>query len=400
MSIITMVHHNPLLGNYDGEMTYPNTPALDGSLSTEFSSYPHFVNKFYTKSSNNALSGSLVAINNGWSPHIGKIDYSQNPDKDEFWIRRAAIIAPDYDSYDYQRDCYIGYFYITDVNNKLIKSLQIFLDGNSDVAFRLLNDTGTVVLSGVVAKFASWYKVNSARECFIDIRIKIHDTAGFIQCYDLNGNMAGEYLGKTHHAIKPTHIGLTTVFRRWTPSGPHPAYISMYTPFAIAADEATFGMYVTPLLSKANGRKQQQSSGDYNKHKFMVPVPNRSDAVAMLLDSPSAKQYTALIQSMTDATIPDTHEIKAFQFGGIFDADVGTPNKIEMALTMIDSNGTEAIDSKKSIAINALSDLSANYQRFWSPVHNVSPFTGGNWTKAELSGVEIGFTAYPPTPLV
>ena len=107
-----------------------------------------------------------------------------------------------------------------------------------------------------------------------------------------------------------------------------------------------------------------------------------------------------MIQSLTDAAVPDTHEIKAFQFAGLFDADSGIPNKVETALTMCDSNGTFIVDNKKTVAINAQSDLNANYQRLWSPVHNASPFTGTNWTKAELSGVEIGFTAYPPVPLV
>ena len=120
----------------------------------------------------------------------------------------------------------------------------------------------------------------------------------------------------------------------------------------------------------------------------------------MLLDSASPKEYTALIQSMTDAAIPDAHEIKAFQFAGLFDVDVGTPTKVETSLTMCDVNGTFIEDAKKQLVVNAKSDLNYNYQRHWSKIHNASPFTGTCWTKAELAGIEIGFTAYPPVALV
>ena len=404
MSIIAMISHGAMLGNYEGEMVYPNTPAIDIGVRGGFGGYPHYANKFYTKTSNFTISGSIPNINSGgsnWIPHIGKIDYSQNQAKNEFWIRRCFIVAPGYESYGYFRDTHLCYFYITDSNGKLVKSLQIFFDSAADLSFRILNTDGTFAYTGTIAKFANWLKVNSSRESFIDVRIKIDSVAGFCQCYDNNGNLAGEYLGMTHGAGKPTHIGLTTHLKTYINTGdPNPVYICNFSPFAIAADEATFGMYVTPLFSKANGRKQEQSSGDYNKHRYPLAGPKRTDAVYMLLDSAQPKQYTALIQSLTDAAIPDTHEIKAFQFAGLFDADSGTPNKIETALTMCDSNGNFVLDNKKTVAINAQSDINANYQRLWSPVYNVSPFTGGNWTKAELSGVEIGFTAYPPTPLV
>jgi hypothetical protein len=100
---------------------------------------------------------------------------------------------------------------------------------------------------------------------------------------------------------------------------------------------------------------------------------------------------------MSDATIPNTHEIKAIQFAGLFDVDVGTPTKVETSLTMCDVNGTFIEDTKKQLVVNEKSDLNYNYQRHWSKVHNMSPFTGTSWTKAELAGVEIGFTLYPPT---
>ena len=404
MSIITMVSHGAMLGNYEGEMVYPSTPAINTAIYTNFGGYPHFANKFYTKTSNFTLTGSIPYVNSSggnWIPHIGKIDYSLNPAKNEFWIRRCLIIQPGYEDYNHHRDTHLCYFYTTGGNDKLVKSLQIFFDSAADLSFRILNTDGSIAYTGLIAKFANWLKIISSRECFIDVRVKIDNTAGFIQCYDTNGNLAGEYLGTTHGTTKPTHIGLTTHFKNWVGNNDsNPTYASSFTPFAIAADEATFGMYVTPLFCKANGRKQEQTFGDYNKHRYPLMAPKRTDAVSMLLDSAQPKQYTALIQSLTDAAIPDTHEIKAFQFAGLFDADSGTPNKIETALTMCDSNGNFVLDNKKALAINAQSDINANYQRLWSPVYNTSPFTGGNWTKAELSGVEIGFTAYPPTPLV
>ena len=401
MPIITMAHHNSLLGNYDGEFTYPNTPGASSQVIPNYANQPQFINKFYTKTSNGTLSGALAVVNSGWMPSIGPIDYSVNPDKKEFWIRRCAIIKVGYRSYEYHRDTHLGYFYVSDGSGKLTKSLQIYFDSAANLAFRALATDGTTVqYSGTIAKFDKWCICNASWECFIDIRINIDPVAGFIQCYDLNGNLAGEYLGPTHRAEKPTHIGVTTVFKMWTDNYSRSDYISSYTPFALAADEATFGMYVTPLLCKANGRKQEQTTGDYNKHKYLLPLPKRTDAVSMLLDSASPKQYTALIQSMSDATIPDTHEIKAFQFAGLFDTDVGTPTKVETSLTMCDVNGTFIEDTKKQLVVNAQSDLSYNYQRHWSKIHNVSPFTGTSWTKAELAGIEIGFTAYPPVALV
>ena len=396
-----MAHHNSLLGNYDGEYTYPNTPAQHGGVVPNFYDYSFFVNKFYTKTSDGTVSGKLAAVNQDWMPSIGEIDYSVNPDKKEFWIRRCAIIQPNYEAASYLRDANLGFFYVTGANGKLVRSLQIFFDSSASLAFRILAANGTTVVStGVIATYDKWCIINAARECFIDIRINIDTVAGFIQCYDINCNLAGEFLGPTHGAVKPTHIGVTTVMGNWANNWDNANYISYYTPFAIAADEATFGMYVTPLLCKANGRKQEQSVGDYNKHKYLLPLPKRTDAVSMLLDSASPKQYTALIQSMSDATIPDTHEIKAFQFAGLFDADVGTPTKVETSLTMCDVNGTFIEDTKKQLVVNEKYDLKYNYQRHWSKVHNMSPFTGTSWTKAELAGVEIGFTVYPPTSLV
>lgn len=398
-----MAHHNSLLGNYDGEYTYPDTPVQDSNVATGFSTYStdFFVNKFYTKTSNGTKSGKLAAVNRGWMPSIGAIDYSVNPDKKEFWIRRCAIIQPNWEAAEYLRDANLGFFYVTGANGKLVRSLQIFFDSSASLAFRVFAADGTkVVSSGVIATFAKWCIINADRECFTDIRINIDPVAGFIQCYDINCNLAGEFLGPTHGAVKPTHIGVTTVMDNWNNYWNDPWSISYYTPFAIAADEATFGMYVTPLLCKANGRKQEQSVGDYNKHKYLLPLPKRTDAVSMLLDSASPKQYTALIQSMSDATIPDTHEIMAFQFAGIFDADVGAPTKVETSLTMCDVNGTFIEDTKKQLVVNMKYDLNYNYQRHWSKVHNMSPFTGTSWTKAELAGVEIGFTVYPPTSLV
>lgn len=404
MSIITMVSHGVMLGNHEGEMVYPNTPAISTGYYANFGARPYFANKFYTKTSNFTLTGSIPQVNidgNRWVPHIGQIDYSQNPAKNEFWIRRCLIVQPGYEGYDSHLNTHLCYFYTTNAGGKLVKSLQIFFDGAADLSFRVLKADGSVAYTGLIAKFANWMKINSSRECFIDVRIKIDSVAGFFQCYDNGGNLAGEYLGVTHGTDKPTHIGLTTFIKTWYYADrTDPTYISSFSPFAIAADEATFGMYVTPLFSKANGRKQEQKSGDYNKHRYPLVYPKRTDAVSMVLDSDQPKQYTALIQSLTDAAIPDTHEIKAFQFAGLFDADSGTPNKIETALTMCDSNGNFVLGNKKSLAVNAQSDISANYQRLWSPVYNASPFTGAYWTKAELSGVEIGFTAYPPTPLV
>ena len=401
MPIITMAHHNSLLGNYDGEYTYPNTPVQDGNVVTSFLPYSFFVNKFYTKTSNGTNSGKLAAVNRGWMPSIGAIDYSVNPDKKEFWIRRCSIIHPDLELADIHGDANLGFFYVTGANGKLVRSLQIFFDSSASLAFRILAANGiTVVSKGVIATYDKWCIINADRECFIDIRINIDTVAGFIQCYDTNCNLAGEFLGPTHGAVKPTHIGVTTVMDNRVDFWGSGEYISYYTPFAIAADEATFGMYVTPLLCKANGRKQEQSVGDYNKHKYLLPLPKRTDAVSMLLDSASPKQYTALIQSMSDATIPNTHEIKAFQFAGLFAADVGAPTKVETSLTMCDVNGTFIEDTKKQLVVNEKSDLNYNYQRHWSKVHNMSPFTGTSWTKAELAGVEIGFTLYPPTSLV
>lgn len=399
-----MAHHNSLLGNYDGEYTYPDTPVQDSNVASGFPAEgtDFFVNKFYTKTSNGTVSGNLAVVNtNGWMPSIGAIDYSVNPDKKEFWIRRCAIIHPNWEAAVYFSYANLGFFYVTGANGKLVRSLQIFFDSSASLAFSILAADGTTVVStGVIATHDKWCIINADRECFIDIRINIDTVAGFIQCYDINCNLAGEYLGPTHGAVKPTHIGVTTVMSSWNYLWYEPWAICYYTPFAIAADEATFGMYVTPLLCKANGRKQEQSVGDYNKHKYLLPLPKRTDAVSMLLDSASPKQYTALIQSMSDAKIPDTHEIKAFQFAGLFDVDVITPTKVETSLTMCDVNGTFIEDTKKQLVFNEKSDLNYNYQRHWSKVHNMSPFTGTSWTKAELAGVEIGFTVYPPTSLV
>ena len=90
MPIITMAHHNSLLGNYDGEYTYPNTPAQNGIIASDPSEYRPFADKFYTKTSNGTISGKLAGVNtDGWIPSIGAIDYSVNPDKKEFWIRRC-----------------------------------------------------------------------------------------------------------------------------------------------------------------------------------------------------------------------------------------------------------------------------------------------------------------------
>jgi hypothetical protein len=57
MPIITMAHHNSLLGNYDGEYTYPYTPVQDSNVASGLSAYSFFVNKFYTKTSNGTNSG-------------------------------------------------------------------------------------------------------------------------------------------------------------------------------------------------------------------------------------------------------------------------------------------------------------------------------------------------------
>lgn len=395
-----MAHHNSLLGNYDGEFTYPNTPAQNGSITTSFPDIQPFVNKFYTKTSNGAVTGRLAAVNtNGWIPSIGAIDYSTNPDKKEFWIRRCTIIREGYEGYF--GNIHLGYFYVTDANGKLVKSLQIFFDSSASLAFRILAADGTTVVStGVIATRDKWCKVNAGRECFIDVRINIDPVAGFIQCYDTNGNLAGEFLGPTHGAVKPTHIGITTIMYNTENNWSYQWYTYWYTPFAIAADEATFGMFVTPLLGKANGRKQEQSTGDYTKHMYLVPAPKRADAVTVLLDSADPKQYTVSLQSMAEASIPDTHEIKAFQMAALFDAEVGIPAKVETALTICDAAGNFVIDPKKEVSVNAQTDLNFNYQRHWSKLHNVSPFTGTGWTKAELAGVEIGFTVYPPITLV
>lgn len=400
MAIITMAHHNSLLGNYDGEYTYPNTPAQNGNITTSFTDFKPYVNKFYTKTNNGTVTGRLAAVNtSGWIPSIGAIDYSTNPDKKEFWIRRCTLIQPGSEgNFD---NIHLGYFYVTGGDGKLVRSLQIFFDGSSSLAFRILAADGTTVVStGVIATRDKWCKVNADRECFVDIRINIDPVAGFIQCYDTAGNLAGEYLGPTHGAVKPTHIGLTTIMYNPNNNWDYYYYVGWYTPFAIAADEATFGMFVTPLLGKANGRKQEQSTGDYTKHQYLVPVPRRANAVTVLLDSADPKQYTVSLQSMAEASIPDTHEIKAFQMAALFDVEVGIPAKVETALTICDAAGNFVIDPKKEVAANAQSDLNLNYQRHWSKLHNVSPFTGTGWTKAELAGVEIGFTVYPPITLV
>lgn len=398
-----MAHHNSLLGNYDGEYTYPNTPAQDGAI-TSFPGFKPFVNKFYTKTSNGTVTGKLAVVNtNAWIPSIGAIDYSTNPNKKEFWIRRCAIIHPRWYYANFFGDVDLGFFYVTGADGRLVRSLQIFFDSSASLAFRILAADGTKVVStGVIATYNKWCIINADRECFIDVRINIDPVAGFIRCYDTNGGLAGEFLGPTHGAVKPTHIGVTTIMYNPINDWNDSSATGYYTPFVIAADEATFGMYVTPLLCKANGRKQEQTSGDYTKHKFLVPAPKRTDAISFLLDSSATNpmQYTALLQSSAEASIPDKHEIKAFQMAALFDVDSGTPSPVETALTMCNAAGNFVLDPKKQVVANGQSDLTFNYQRHWSKIHNVSPFTGTNWTKAELAGVEIGFTVYPPTPRV
>ena len=108
-----------------------------------------------------------------------EIDYSVNPDKKEFWIRRCAIIHPDFEAVEFNRDVDLGFFYVTGANGKLVRSLQIFFNSSGSLAFRILAANGTTVVSTrVIATHDKWCKINADRECFIDIRIKIDTVAG------------------------------------------------------------------------------------------------------------------------------------------------------------------------------------------------------------------------------
>lgn len=334
----------------------------------------------------------------GWyMPTVGVIDYSDNPNKNEFWMRFAQNAHPVKWSTDTYWDIdftmgrvlgtvngalkvistirYAGGNLLLDIhsptagNDAVVYTQVLCTDCDSKIAVRNPNDNTTV----------------------FDIRLKLDEVAGFVQVYDYAGVRKGEFLGRTTNALKATHIAVATVAMSlyWNNQGTvRPAL------YSIAADECTFGMVVVSLSPKAEGSEQGQDAGSNGTGLFgRLRRPNITTPVKITPEPGVTKTYTMVPDNTTDINMPANYTVKAIKLHGAYETASTDNATVPISQILKFKTGGDIFTYPVDLPVlsNQVFAITGKLQVSGTQLNN-NPKTGLPWTVSDLADIEYGFS--------
>lgn len=327
--------------------------------------------------------------------NIGEIDYSDNPNKKEFWLRwrwdDPWNIVGSYWSLD---AVYADFLSIVDGVQTLTH--RIYVDSSALLRLAVYDPTkaaGTVLYDQSLGNCWNAIKRASDGTVTLDIRVSLDQEVGFIQAYKSDGTRALEFIGKTTSTLKPTHININNFLQGYYHDNAAPYYsICLY---AIAADEPTFGMVVAGLFPKAEGGLQDQIAGTNGSAlygrlqfpEFINPVNLKPDAAGV------TKQYTLIPENLTDMGMPDNYTVKALKLHSVYDA-LSTDNVQLPTATLLRFKSDATLYSyptPRPIQPN-IPAVTTNAYQHAGVLLNKNPKTGLPWTAADIADIEYGFS--------
>lgn len=310
----------------------------------------------------------------------------QNPAEKEYWFRCF------FKSTTQQQYCnanvVLGWLskYDATAGMRHIGSLQT--GGTSDYTLKWVVRDPTVSGSPAVATqnlgAISLIGRSTNGDQYIDVRVFLDATAGFVQVYDYTGLKIMEFLGKTTNGALPTHAIAA--------SSNLLDYNSFVPVFAIAANESTQGMYMVPMRAKAEGSLQNQDSGFTYTNVSTRPLTGGT-GIQMTVGSGITGQYTMTPKNMTDVALPANYVVRALQLSAALDGVSAQPTLMQPShlVKFKSSSNVYSYPVDEGIVPNYNGPGNGKYQSRHKLL-NLNPDTGVGWTVADMANIEIGFS--------
>ena len=382
MAIISFIANNTIRGIVPAGF-YKNVTEIPGFQTPSASGLPSG-NKFYHDIYRDKDSKFLWGNGPVTAFDIQTIDYSENNNLNEFWCRvfwgtTQKVLNHQLQPVTYPVARLLQY---TDGAYKNIVELYVNSATTLMAAIRKLD--GTIVNTITVAKLSDVPVIN--KEAWVDIRIKIHPSAGYIQCYNTNASMIGEYLGVTlADGLKPTHAATNS--QQSTSWSDYDSTNYQYGIFTILADEPTFGMYVGTMYPKGPGSFNDNVDGSY---ETLGAEYRPNDYVSLAVNSGETKSFSVSVKNLADIGLPADYTVKSVKVLGAFDASSSKPDAVNMSMFIKQNDNSPHFFNVEAIPPNANSLASGKYIRRGLMFKN-NPITGLPWSNADLSQVEIGY---------
>ena len=380
MSLITYSYFDPTSTDIPVSKTsYPAIPAWNAELDTTSG---HTDNFFFRSVDGNAATWIYKPYGSN-NATVGAIDYTQNPTNKEFWGRFVwkspaaprtnmpdLYVLMEFWNYNGTRWKIISDIGIKD--NVIYQRIYNTVEGNNDV---VTTNTILVGLSGITQDASIGCKV-------LDIRCVLDTVAGYIQLYNYSATRITEFLGTTTNTLAATHIATYNMCQ----------YSDWYPVFSISADESTMGMFVVPLLAKAEGKEQDQDSGGvYTSFAKRMSQPGNFGTVSLTAPKGVSKSYTFKPKSMADISLPANYIVKEMKLSGVFEAQstASNPVPLNLRLRKPSTNATIAkpvdpVYPNVTSSVNKLHQV--RHARF-----KTNPISGAAWTVTDFADIEFGF---------
>lgn len=313
---------------------------------------------------------------------LGACDLVGKPTNTEYWVRlglRSDTATINNHSGDFDQVIFYNYN-----GTRYKKVASLVLSGTTWKYYVHTTTEGVDTVTTTRNLGAPSFGIDANGNMYIDVRVKLDTTAGFIQLYGTAGTMLVEQLGITTNALQVTHIQASISL--------HNMYDSQST-FSIIADESTMGMFVAPIYAKAEGGLQQQDSGGaYTSFQYRLKNPGSLGTVSLTAAQGVKKQYSMKAKSMTDIALPANYVIKSVKLSGIFEAQSSKYDTIPVNLLLRDSVSTTVSESVVgSVVPNYIGSTNKNYQRFHRKM-DTNPLTGTAWQVSDFTTLEFGFS--------
>ena len=380
MSLITYSYFDPTATDIPvSKALYPAIPAWNAT----FDSTSGHVDNFFFRSVDGNPSIYIYEPSGSNNATVGAIDYTQNPANKEFWGRFVWKNSAYNQTYTESFFVLMEFWNYDGTRWKLISDIGIQNSIMYQRIYSTAEGNNTVVTTNTILTGLSGITQDATIGCkILDIRCVLDPVAGYIQLYNYAATRITEFLGTTTNTLAATHIATYNMCRYnyWTPV------------FSISADESTMGMFVVPLLAKAEGEEQDQDAGGvYTSFAKRMSQPGNFGTVGLTASQGVSKSYTFKPKSMADISLPANYIVKEMKLSGVFEAQSTASNPVPLNLRLrkpsTDTTIAQAVDPVYPNVTSSVSHLhQVRHARF-----KTNPITGAAWTVADFADIEFGF---------